>query len=341
MLKGSILISLVASLLAASGAEAAPPKGPAQDSSELVSRAIEKQYLGGEGTPPLVLHGEVRIWDHKGNVAKGEYTYNWVSASRWSEHIHFVNYDRIRVGDADGYWQKSDVDYEPQIIFELETLLNIKNVLKIQPKQTLGKVKSRQQNGLKEQCLEVKWPSVTEREMCFDESNGTLASVDYYTIPGQHQPEITRLEYGKFTAVGDKLVAHEVRAMRGSKMVASLNVLELSGSPETDAAAFNQPEGSSHWATCKEVEDRELVASDPPIYPAEAKSQLEQGRVIVYLVVEGDGSVSHLKLIQGATPMLDSVMLSSVKQWRYKPAACGQTPVRTEKSIPIDFWLVG
>jgi TonB family protein len=339
MLKSRIFFSVCLALLSAVAVSAAPKD--AADPKELVSRAMQQQYLWTQSTPPLLLHGEVRIWDAKGNSAKGEYTYNWVSPSRWREHIHFVNYDRVRVGDAGGYWQKSDVDYRPEIIFNLEKVLDLKDALKIEPKQTLGKVKSRKVNGVQAECTEVKWPSVTAAEMCFDESNGTLVSIDFYTLPGRHPPAITRLEYGKFAPLAGKLVAQEVKAMQGTKMVASLDILELSETPQADAALFDPPANADHWATCNEVHDRELVVSDPPIYPSEAKEKLEQGLVIVYAVIEADGSVSHTKLIQGASPFLDALTLSSVNKWRYKPAACGQEPVRTEIAIPMDFWLGG
>jgi TonB family protein len=56
-------------------------------------------------------------------------------------------------------------------------------------------------------------------------------------------------------------------------------------------------------------------------------------------VVEADGSLSHTKIIQRATPGLEEAAIEALRQWRYKPAACGQKPLRTETSIPIDFWL--
>jgi outer membrane biosynthesis protein TonB len=124
-------------------------------------------------------------------------------------------------------------------------------------------------------------------------------------------------------------------------MVASMNVLELAEAPETDPALFHPPENAVHWATCDKAQDRELIASSPPIYPSEAKTKFEQGRVIFYAVIEGESSVSHTKLIQAATPVLDAVTLAALNQWRYKAATCGQTPVRTETSIAMDFWLGG
>lgn len=66
---------------------------------------------------------------------------------------------------------------------------------------------------------------------------------------------------------------------------------------------------------------------------------LEHGRVIFYAGIEADGVLSHLTSIQRATPILESAAADAVRQWHYKPAACGETPTREETSISIDFWL--
>jgi hypothetical protein len=51
-----------------------------------------------------------------------------------------------------------------------------------------------------------------------------------------------------------------------------------------------------------------------------------------YGVIEADGTVSHVTLIRGATPSLQSAATDAVRQWRYKPASCGSTPIRIQTS---------
>ena len=335
-----ILAGVFGTLLAVGGTWAAPKDAPA-DARELISRAIQQEYLWTQGTPALLLHGEVRIWDAKGAVAKGEYTYNWASPSRWREDIRFVNYQRTRVGDAGGYWQKSAMDYEPQPIFRLEAVLKLKDAVEMGPKQTLTKLKHHEEDGKQRLCTEIRWSLATDRILCFDPSNGTLTSVEFVRIEGQHERDITKLEYSGFAPIAGKLVPREVQAFEGTKMVAALNILELAEAPQADPALFTPEQGAGHWAQCSEAEDRELLTSSAPQYPSAAKEKLEQGRVIYYGVIEGDGTLSHLTLIQGAAPLLNAVTLEALKNWRYKPAACGQEPARTETSLLMDFFLGG
>lgn len=75
--------------------------------------------------------------------------------------------------------QQSTLNFQPEIIFQLDTLLDFKPVLNVAAKQVLGKVKSRDKDGVRQKCTEVKWTTGTERILCFDETTGSLLSVEY------------------------------------------------------------------------------------------------------------------------------------------------------------------
>jgi len=316
---------------------AAKEEAPSPDA--LISRAHLQEEIWTDGTPPMLMRAEIQISDSKGALVKGQYTFNWASPSQWREDIRFENYERIRVRDMNGYWQKSGLGYQPQTIFELDTLLHLKDALKVGSRQTLGKTRIRERDGVRQNCTEVKWVASTDRTLCFDEVTGALLSVEYPSGENQHLPQISRIEYDAFTSVGGKLVPYEIRALRDRKVIATVKVLELTKIAEEDPTIFNAPPNSEFWAQCGDGQDRELVAAPPPKYPASARANHESGRVILYAVVEADGSLSHTTIIQRATPGLEAASIEALRQWRYKPAACGQIPLRTETSIPMDFWL--
>ncbi len=138
----------------------------------------------------MLMRAEVQVSDAKGSLVHGDYTFNWVSPSQWKEEIRFGGYVRLRVRDAKGYWQKSGLSYQPEIIFHLDRMLHLKDAVKVGSKQTLGKVKNREKSGIRQQCTEVKWAWGTERIMCFDEANGALISVEYPRGDRQNPPEI-------------------------------------------------------------------------------------------------------------------------------------------------------
>jgi protein TonB len=219
-------------------------------------------------------------------------------------------------------------------------MLNFKTVLKIGGKQTLGKVKTHDKDGVRQQCIEVKWATgVTERVLCFDGSTGNLLSVEYPREQNQNPPDISRVEYRGFKNLGDKHMPYEIQALRDRTVVLTAKVTEVTATPEDDPAQFTPPTNSEFWPQCEDVRNPELIKSVQPKYPTDARSNGEQGRVAFYAVVETDGTLSHITLTKRATPALETAASEAIRQWRYKPAACGSEPIRMEISIKTDFWL--
>ena len=305
----------------------------------LISGARSLEEIRTEGMPPMLVRADLQVPNAKGVLLHGGYTLDWVSRSRWREEIRFENYERLRVRDAKGYWQKTGLSYEPEIIFELDTLLHIENVLRVNPKQTLGKLKKREKEGVREKCTEVKWAIGTEKILCFDEVRGALLSVEFPKGERQNPPEISRIEYSGFNAVGEKLVPYEIRALKDRKVVIAIRILEITKIVEEKPGMFDVPGGAEFWAQCDDMPQAELVEKTQPKYPANARANHEEGRVVLYAVIEADGSLSHMAIIHEAPPPLEAATIEAVRHWRYKPIVCGETPIRLETSIATDFWL--
>jgi TonB family protein len=259
--------------------------------------------------------------------------------SQWREEIQLANYERLRVRDDKGYWQKSTLNYQPEIIFQLDMLLHFKGLLHIGPKETLGETKSHDKDGVRQSCTEIKWAIGTERILCFDAVSGSLVSIQYPKAEHLNPPEISRIEYTAFKSIGDKRVPFDIRAFKDQKTIAAVKILGIAKTTEDNPALFNAPANSEFWTQCNDMRPAELVNRVQPRYPAMAKTRREEGRVGFYAVIEADGTVSRLTLIQRASPELEAAAAEAVRQWRYQPAACGSTPIPVETSISTDFRL--
>jgi len=75
-----------------------------------------------------------------------------------------------------------------------------------------------------------------------------------------------------------------------------------------------------------------------PAYPPLALARNIQGRVVLQVVIEKDGSIQNIRLVSGP-PILASVAVDAVKQWRYKPHYRNGEPVEVERQISIDFTI--
>lgn len=287
----------------------------------------------------MLMRAEIQVPDAKGSLIDGDYTLNWASPSHWREEIRFSNYERLRVYDTNGYWQRSSLSYQPEVIFQLDELLDLKEVLTVQSKQTLGDVKKRGKEGARQECTEVKSPQRTDRIMCFDETTGGLASVEYPKAERQNPPEISRIEYSAFNAVNGKLIPYETRAFRDKKLIAAAKILEITKTSQENQALFEPLQDGEYWRKCDDIQKAQIVNRVHPIYPTAARAHHEMGKVVIYAVIETNGSLSHLTIIHHAPGDLESAALDAVRQWRYKPSSCNGTPIRVETSVTVDFWV--
>jgi len=305
----------------------------------LLAQARKLQHVWSDGTPPVKVRAEIEIFDAKGKTISGQYIVTWISTSRWREELEIADYKRLRVHGSKGYWQQSTLTFQPEIIFQLDSMLDPETLLKIGTNQSLGKVKTRDKNGVRQKCTDVKWTTTTERVLCFDEASGSLLSVEYPTSEDQPPRNISRVEYSAFNKLGDKRIPYEVHAFRDRTAVVTIKVTDITSITEGNAAPFAPPVDSEFWPECDDMQSPELVNRVQPKYPADARFNGEKGRVVFYAVIETDGTLSHLTLIQRATPRLELAASDAIRQWRYQPAACGPTPIRMETSIETAFWL--
>lgn len=75
-------------------------------------------------------------------------------------------------------------------------------------------------------------------------------------------------------------------------------------------------------------------------YPATAKENNVQGRVIIGFVVEKDGSISEVKVLRSVDPALDQEALRLVNSMpKWKPGTMDGKPVRVRYSVPFTFRL--
>lgn len=83
-----------------------------------------------------------------------------------------------------------------------------------------------------------------------------------------------------------------------------------------------------------------LIHSNPPIYPAIAKSAHVSGTVVLKATISKSGVVENVHFVSGPT-MLSQAALDAVRTWRYKPYKLNNEPVEIETTINVVFTLGG
>lgn len=83
------------------------------------------------------------------------------------------------------------------------------------------------------------------------------------------------------------------------------------------------------------------VAANPkPVYPVEARSRHQQGRVLLRVEVSAAGMPLSVTVARSSShPALDEAALAAVRRWRFSPATRGGVPVAGTAEVPVEFRL--
>jgi TonB family protein len=84
-----------------------------------------------------------------------------------------------------------------------------------------------------------------------------------------------------------------------------------------------------------------IVSTVKPGYTAEAVRARIQGSVRLRAVVESDGTVSNVEVLNSLDKMygLDQAAIDALKQWRFEPGTLESRPVRVQIAVELTFTL--
>ena len=78
----------------------------------------------------------------------------------------------------------------------------------------------------------------------------------------------------------------------------------------------------------------------PPVQPARSLRNGEEGRVMLRVLVQADGTAGEVQVrTSSGFPMLDEAARSAVQTWRFNPATSSGKPVAEWYLVPIVFKL--
>lgn len=307
------------------------------ESLAVLTRARKLEDLRTDSNVPLLFHAQIKSSFDKREVP-GQYELTWWGPNQWRETVVLGAFRRYREGVIGGYRQVRSWEYEPQVIFDLDKILNVGSLLDVGPLETVRKVRTRKISGIALSCIEIEPKNGRARDLCFDPATGLLIHAELEPslgVPSDQQPAV---DYSNPIPLSDKRFPSKVRIQRGKEfwMEVSVNSLqELSGKP--DMSPFVDLQDSELWQSCKDIVPAELKSKIQPNYPADASFEHAGGVVSLYVRIETDGTVSHLRTLQSPSASLERAAKDAIKQWTYKPPTCQGTPIRAETVIDVSF----
>jgi TonB family protein len=84
------------------------------------------------------------------------------------------------------------------------------------------------------------------------------------------------------------------------------------------------------------VQESKLIRKVEPVYPELAKRARVQGRVVLVVTVDEEGSVAEIKVANGH-PLLNEAAVTAVRQWKYSPTLLNGEPVPVIATVTVTF----
>ena len=81
------------------------------------------------------------------------------------------------------------------------------------------------------------------------------------------------------------------------------------------------------------------LSGPTPEYPIAAKSNGEQGVVILSGRIDKQGSIANLEILESPSPLLSDSAMKAVLKWKYQPYLLNGSPVDVETTINVNFNL--
>ena len=306
---------------------------PPTESAVMLARARQLEHLRTTSAAPFLLQAEIRAAIGKKEIS-GSYKLLWWSSDRWQESVVLGDFRRMRDGVTDGYWQPRSLDYQPQIIFDLDGLLNIPSLLEIRAGEKVRKARMRKFPGISLPCVEIDRAGVAARDLCFDPATGLLIHAET-AKPGS---DGTVFDYSDAIVISTNQFPAKLRLQSGKDLSIELSIDHLqSVSGVQPPHPMSGSKDFEFWHSCQDPTLAILENTVAPDYPEALKRAHVRGTVSFYVRIEPDGSLSHIKTLQSASPLLDRAAREVVERWRYRPASCQGTPVEAETVIEIYF----
>ncbi|HXW92919.1 MAG TPA: TonB family protein [Terriglobales bacterium] len=298
----------------------------ASDKSQLlalVQHAADISNLRSANTGPFRLRATVHSYGAE--PANAEYSLIWVTSDQWREEISIENDHALRIGGKGTVSTKDDTEQIQAVRSQLRPL-DISVLLYIKPNQSLGGVKTRNHDNVKEQCLSRTAKLSIKTELCFDAAIGVLLRVE--------EGDDTT-EFSKYSDFKGKLFPRLVTRLNGKKPHEVIEVDELTYDSQPDPALFNIDAEYKTMAGCEHPVTPTPIELPDPVYPAELRTR-DPKHVKLSATVTESGGVENIIVLRSAGP-LDTYATAALEKWQFAPATCGTRAVPFQFSIEMQF----
>ncbi|HET9305518.1 MAG TPA: TonB family protein [Candidatus Sulfotelmatobacter sp.] len=299
-----------------------------QHATELLTQAKSQQAIRAEGSKPFHLYLRIHAERIVAKPIDGTYEEVWLSPDNRRHEIVFPGFRQVVAGDENAVWVTRNLDFRPRVEYLITEAIERFVHPELSSKEKIVSLHEKKKKSIAVQCAELGGAGAPNRELCFD-SSGALFSDETMD---------QRFEYADYRKFEGKIFPSRIQVYESGAEVLNLAADDLSQPHDVSPKLFEHEPGALKMAPC-ERPSTDLVKKVPPHYPEDARQARQQGTVILYALVSGDGQIEKIKVLEGPGRSLEQAAVDAVQQWVYAPARCGTVALPTEMELRVNFTL--
>lgn len=326
LLTGSMCLVLIAA--------AASAKNNKVLGNDLIVKARKISDIRAEGAPAFRLEGTFRSIPKEagGREIKGSYTEVWVSATKWRREVRTSSSTLVEIGIGTQIWHANTGSDRLWAVLSPPVTRSHEQMIAGDTAE-IDKISDRQVDSLKMTCVESKsnWSKGID---CLDPGTGALL---IHEISGgtKWSPFHYSCIYRNYEQFGEELFPRSVRCRNRPGDTIELTIFKLSNETTPDEALFAKPPGAVETRHCQAG-----VNAPSPIYTPDAILPGQHGQkitVVLWTAVDENGNVRDSKIARTGGDYFDHLALNTLRQWKFKPAMCGNVPIAVAMEIEMNF----
>jgi TonB family protein len=281
------------------------------------------------GSPPFKLTIKFSLPGVSGNPS-GIYAREYDVAQRWREELVVPPYKRTEWGGPGGYWRERDAPSEPSIIRSLDRLITYALIIKQHSEITFTGVKHGKLEGKPVNIVEGKWRGNVDWKYYFDDSTNLLLRIEF---PNSYYA------YSNFQPFGNKLFPRSLQMYVRGTLVIDAKVTDLADASQSDPSLFVPSSQAEFHPACENMRWPEVIEKQDGLLPASAAAHYLAGDSVIVrttAIVDTSGTVKDPAIARtSGNADVDRTAIDVVRNWKYKPAMCGNDPLALEIEIPV------
>lgn len=262
----------------------------------------------------------------------GHLTLKWQSNDHWWRKVSLAGYEGITIHNGEWKYVKRNLPFTP---IRIQNVLLLLGWLTKSPDLIAGKVWKRQERGRELTCIQAtsRERRTEKHELCFDADSQQLVS-DSWREPLN---EPWTMEFSDFFDFEGRKYPSKFDLLIDGSRVVSAELSSLSPAP-FEPALLKPPKDAVARRTCPGMKPPKLIRKVYPGFQGPRPAPLGfHGETTVALTIMTDGTVGDVQIERKAGQRIDDATVAALKQWKFQPAMCGDTPVVVDINVTSYF----